>query len=79
VHEWGTQYLSPIIDIFFDKILLEISSSFAVIPPVINIENQLFRTNSLNKFFKFSVVRMAAVRNFVVQRHVSVIFIIPSR
>lgn len=65
-------------NVFFDQILLKLSPRFAVVASIIDIKNQFAGTNCLNKLFKFTVVTVGTVWDFVVKRHISVVFIIPS-
>lgn len=65
-------------DILFDQVLLELGTRLAVVPSVINVEYQLAGTDSLNKLLEFSVVAVGTVRYFVVQGHISVVFVVPT-
>jgi hypothetical protein len=71
-------HVGPTIDIFLDKVLLELTSRFRVIPAVVDIKDEFFRANRFDKLFEFAVIAVRAVRDFVVEGHVAVVFVIPA-
>jgi len=75
--DWLNLWLS-VRHILFYKVLLKLWPWFAVVSSVINVENKLFGTDSFHELFELTVVAVRTVRHFVVKRHISVVFVIPT-
>lgn len=59
------------------QVLLELSSRLTIVPSVINVKDKFAWADCLHKFLKFAVVTVGAVGHFIVERHISVVLVVP--